>query len=89
MATHKSAIKAHEKSLRTKDRNQSIISRIKTFIKRVEACLTAAKPVEAKEAMKNAESQIMRGVQKGVLKKNTASRKVSRLTKRVKALESK
>ncbi|MCE2993468.1 MAG: 30S ribosomal protein S20 [Alphaproteobacteria bacterium] len=89
MANHKSAVKAHDKSLKNKARNQSILTKIKTFIKKVEACITGGSSVEAQSAMRNAESEIMRGVSKGALKKNSASRKVSRLTKKVKALETK
>ena len=89
MANHKSAVKAHEKSLKNKARNQSILTKVKTFIKKVEACITGGNATEAQSAMRKAESEIMTSVSKGVMKKNTASRKVSRLTKKVLALESK
>ena len=85
MANHKSAVKAHKKSLKNRTNNISILSRIKTFIKKVEEAITSGKADEAKSAMRSAESEIMRGVTKGVLKQNTASRKVSRLVKKVKA----
>lgn len=89
MANHKSASKAHKQSLARKARNTSIISKIKTFIKKVEEAITAGNKDEAKKAMVAAESAIMKGVTKKVLKKNTASRKVSRLSKKVKASNSK
>jgi|JI10StandDraft_1071094.scaffolds.fasta_scaffold941562_2 small subunit ribosomal protein S20 len=89
MATHKSAVKAHRISLKNKDRNQSILSRIKTFIKKLEEMLTSGDHTAAKTALQNAESEIMKGASKGALKKNTAARKVSRLTKKVKKLEKK
>jgi small subunit ribosomal protein S20 len=87
MANHKSAVKAHKRSLAKRDRNISVLSRIKTFIKKVEELITTGKPAEAVEAMRKAESEIMKGVSKGVVKKNSGSRKVSRLTKKVKSLQ--
>jgi small subunit ribosomal protein S20 len=61
-------------------------SRIRTFVKKVELALEAGNAEEAKVALKAAQPELMRGVTKGVLHKKTASRKVSRLAKRVKAL---
>ncbi len=61
-------------------------SRIRTFIKKVELALESGDKAAATEAFKAAEPEIKRGVSKGVLHKNTASRKVSRLAKRVNAL---
>lgn len=89
MANHKSAAKAHKQSLQNKTRNQSIMSRIKTFIKKMEDAIVSGKSAEAKEAFRTVESQITRGVSKGVFKKNTAARKVSRFSKKVKSLEAK
>jgi small subunit ribosomal protein S20 len=85
MATHKSAIKAHRRSEKNKARNIGILSRIKTFVKKVEAFITEGNQDEAKVALRKAESEIMKGVSKKVIKKNAAARKVSRLNKRVKA----
>jgi small subunit ribosomal protein S20 len=89
MANHKSAIKAHKQSLKNRDRNQSILSRIKTYIKKFEDALASGKSAEVAEAFRVTESEIMRGVSKGVLKKNTAARKVSRFAKKAKLLEAK
>lgn len=61
-------------------------SRIRTFVKKVERALDAGDAAAATAAFKLAEPELMRGVTKGVLHKNTASRKVSRLAKRVKTL---
>ena len=66
--------------------NHARISRIRTFIKEVEAALTAGKKKEAAEALKKAQPELARGVARGVVHKNTASRKLSRLSKRVAAL---
>jgi small subunit ribosomal protein S20 len=66
--------------------NRSRVSRIRTFVKHVEEALAGGDPVAAAAALKAAQPEVMRGVTKGVLRKETASRKISRLTKRVKAL---
>jgi small subunit ribosomal protein S20 len=66
--------------------NGARVSRIRTFIKAVESALDAGKKKEAAEALKQAQPELMRGVARGVIHKNTASRKFSRLTKRVAAL---
>lgn len=89
MAIHKSAIKAHRRSEAKSARNTSIISTVKTFIKKVEGLITANKPEEAKVALREAESQIMKANSKGVIKKNSAARKVSRLSKKVKSISKK
>lgn len=66
--------------------NKSRKSRIRTFVKKVELALESGNADEAKLALKEAQPELMRGVTKGVMHKKTASRKVSRLAKRVKAL---
>ena len=66
--------------------NHARISRIRTFVKQVESALAAGKKKEAAEALKLAQPELARGVARGVLHKNTASRKLSRLSKRVAAL---
>ena len=66
--------------------NHSRISRIRTFIKQVESAVAAGKKKDAAEALKMVQPEIARGVARGVLHKNTASRKFSRLAKRVAAL---
>ncbi len=66
--------------------NKSRKSRIRTFVKKVELALESGNAEEARLALKAAQPELMRGVTKGVLHKKTASRKVSRLAKRVKAL---
>jgi small subunit ribosomal protein S20 len=58
-------------------------SRVRGFIRKVEEAIASGDPSAAQAALKVAEPEIMRGVSKGVLHKNTGSRKVSRLSKRV------
>ena len=66
--------------------NGARVSRIRTFIKAVETALAAGKKDDAAAALKQAQPEIARGVARGVLHKNTAARKFSRLTKRVSTL---
>lgn len=66
--------------------NTNRTSRVRTFIRKVEEAITSGDKAAASEALRAAQPEIMRAAQKGVLHKNTASRKVSRLSKRVGAL---
>ncbi len=66
--------------------NKARVSRIRTFIRAVEESIEAGDQAVAAAALKAAQPEIMRGVTKGVLHKNTASRKISRLSKSIKAL---
>ena len=86
MANHKSAKKRIRRNLARAEINKSRISRIRTFIKKVELAITAGDSDEARKALRLAQPEIMRGVNKGVLHKNTASRKMSRLAASAKKL---
>ena len=66
--------------------NHSRISRIRTFVKAVESAIAAGKKSDAAEALKMVQPEIARGVAHGVIHKNTAARKFSRLSKRVASL---
>lgn len=66
--------------------NKARRSRIRTFLRRVEEAITGGDQAVAKDALKAAQPEVMRGVTKGVMHKNTASRKISRLSARVKAM---
>lgn len=66
--------------------NTNRVSRIRTFVKKVESAIAGGDKTAAAEALKAAQPELARGVAKGVLHKNTAARKLSRLTKRVAAL---
>lgn len=66
--------------------NRNRVSRIRTLVKKVELALTAGDKVAATAAMSDMQPELARGVAKGVVHKNTAARKFSRLTKRVTAL---
>ena len=71
---------------RRTDVNKARRSRIRTFIRKVEEAIASGDQTAATEALKVAQPEIMRGVTKGVVHKNTAARKFSRLTKRAAAL---
>lgn len=79
-----------KKRIRRNDRRAEIngarVSRIRTFVKQVEAALAAGDKEKAQDAIRRVQPELARGVAKGVLHKNTASRKFSRLTKRIAAL---
>ena len=79
-----------KKRIRRNDRRAEIngarVGRIRTFIKKVEAALASGDKTEAATALQQAQPELARGVAKGVLHRNTASRKFARLTKRVSAL---
>jgi small subunit ribosomal protein S20 len=66
--------------------NKARRSRIRTFIRKVEEAIASGNKEAAAEALKAAQPELMRGVTKGVVKMNTASRKISRLSARVKAV---
>jgi len=66
--------------------NKARRSRMRTFVKKVELAIEAGDQTVAKTALVAAESEMMRAVSKGILHKNTGSRKVSRLSARVKAM---
>ena len=61
-------------------------SRIRTFLRKVEDAISTGDQVAARAALKSAQPELMRGVTKGVYHKNTAARKLSRLSARVKAI---
>ena len=86
MANTPSAKKRVRQLERKTEVNKARRSRIKTFIKKVEESILAGDSSEAKNAFKIAQPEIQRGVTKGIFHKNTASRKLSRLLKRVKAI---
>lgn len=66
--------------------NKARRSRIRTYLRRVEEAIESGDQSAAKEALQAAQPELMRGVTKGLMHKNTASRKMSRLSNRVKSL---
>lgn len=86
MAHSRSAKKRIRQTLRRTLRNKSRKSRIRTFVRKVEEAVARGDHEAARAAFVAAESELRRGVTKGVLHLNTAARKISRLARRVKAL---
>ena len=86
MANTSSAKKATRKIAARSTVNKSRVARVRTYLRKVEEAIASGDKDKAGAALKEAEPEIMRAVSKGVLHKNAASRKVSRLTARVKAV---
>ena len=86
MANTSSAKKAARKIARRTDVNRNRRSRVRTHVRKVEEALAAGDRGAAEAAFAAAQPELMRAANRGVLHKNTASRKVSRLAQRVKAL---
>lgn len=86
MANHKSAEKRIRQTARRTEVNRARVSRIRTFVKKVELAIASGDRTAAADALRDAQPELMRGVSKGVLHKNTVARKLSRLSARIKTL---
>jgi len=86
MANTPQAKKRIRRNARRAEINGSRLSRIRTLVKKVEAAVAAGDKGAAQAALSSAQPELARGVARGVLHKNTASRKFGRLTKAVAAL---
>ncbi len=86
MANSRSAKKAVRKIARKTEVNKSRRTRMRTFVRSVEEAITAGDQKAAQEALVKAQPELMRAAQQRVLPKNTASRRLSRLSSRIKAM---
>lgn len=86
MANSAQAKKRARQIVRRTEVNKTRRSRIRTYLRKLDEAITSGDKAGATEALKNAQPEIMRGVTKGIFHKNTASRKMSRMSARVKAL---
>ncbi|HZZ61946.1 MAG TPA: 30S ribosomal protein S20 [Roseiarcus sp.] len=86
MANTKSAQKAARQTLRRTAVNKSRRTEMRTFVRKVEEAIASKDAKAAAEALGEAEPRLARAAQNGIVHKSAASRKISRLTKRVKAL---
>ena len=86
MANHKSSKKRILRNNKRNEINSNRISRIRTYIKKVETEISSENKDKANEAFKLAMPEIQRGVSKGLVHKNTASRKLSRLSNKIKTI---
>ena len=87
MANIKSAKKRVLVSRARAARNKSIRSEAKTYIKKVETAIASGSKAEAQEALRNATGILEKATSKGVYHKNTTSRKISRMSKAVNAMD--
>lgn len=87
MANHASSRKRIRRDARRAVVNGNRRNRVRTFLKKVESAIAAGNPQEAEDALRQAQPELQRSVAKGIFKKNTASRKMSRLSGRIKALK--
>ena len=86
MAHHQSAKKRIRQTTRRTEINRSRVSRIRTYVKKFDAALASGDKAAAEAALREAMPELQRGVTRGVLHRNTVSRKISRMSPRVKAL---
>ena len=89
MANHASAKKRIRTNARRNEVNTARTSRIRTFLKKVETAIAGGDAKAAAEAYKAVQPELMRGVARNIIEKNTAARKMSRLNARIKALVNK
>ncbi len=87
MANHASARKRIRTNARRHEINGARRSRVRTFTKKVELAIAAGDVAAATEALKAAQPELQRGAAKGIVEKKAASRKISRLSARIKALK--
>ena len=87
MANHKSSKKRILRNNKRNEINSNRISRIRTYIKKVETEISSENKDKANEAFKLAMPEVQRGVSKGLIHKNTASRKLSRLSNKIKTIK--
>ncbi|HEU4683191.1 MAG TPA: 30S ribosomal protein S20 [Nitrospira sp.] len=83
---HKSTIRRARQAERRRVRNRGTLTAVKSIVKKVEAAVADKKVDEAKASLREATSALSKAVSKGVLKRNTASRRISRLTHAVNSL---
>ncbi|MBV1834282.1 MULTISPECIES: 30S ribosomal protein S20 [Novacetimonas] len=86
MANTASARKRIRQTERRNARNTARISRVRTFVKKVETAIEAGKKEDATVALRAAQPELQRAVGKGVMHANTVARRISRLSARIKAL---
>ena len=86
MANHHSAKVRIRRNARRAAINGDRLNRVRTYVKKVETAIASGDKLAAQDALRAAQPEIQRGAQKGVMHGNTASRKISRLSARIKAM---
>jgi small subunit ribosomal protein S20 len=88
MANHTATKKSIRKTDKRTAVNKNIKTRVRTFLKNVDKAIASGEQQPANDALKVAQSEIMKAVSKNVFKLNTASRRISRLSAKIKSLKS-
>jgi small subunit ribosomal protein S20 len=86
MATHKSAEKRIRQTAKRTAINRSRLSRVRTYVKKVETAILSGDKAAAQSAFHDAQPELHRATTKGVMHKNTVARRLSRLAARINAL---
>lgn len=86
MATHKSAEKRIRQTKRRTDVNQARLSRFRSSVRKVEDAIAKGDKKAAEAAMRVAEPELVKTAAKGLIHRNTATRKISRLVQRIKSM---
>jgi small subunit ribosomal protein S20 len=86
MANHKSAEKRYRQTLKRTVINRARVSRVRTFVKKVETAIASGDRDAAQSAFALAQPELHRAINKGVMHRNTVARKLSRLAARINAL---
>jgi len=86
MANHPSAAKRHRQTVTRAKVNTARSSRLRTFVKEVEIAIASGDKDKARAAFAAAQPELQRGAKRGIVHRRTASRKLSRLNARIKAL---
>ncbi len=86
MANHKSAEKRHRQTLRRTEVNRARVSRLRTFLKKVELAIESGNKDTAVQAYAEVQPELHRGIGRGIVHRNTVARKLSRLSARINAL---
>lgn len=87
MANHKSALKSIRQTSKRTTMNKARMSRIRTHMRYVEEAIKAGKKEEAQNTFRTMQSELMRGVRRNLFHMNTAARKLSRISSRIKAIQ--
>jgi small subunit ribosomal protein S20 len=87
MANHKSALKTIRQTETRTALNKSRMSRIRTHLRNVEEAIQSGKKVDAQERFREMQSELMRGVRRNLFHKNTAARKLSRISARIRSIQ--
>ncbi len=88
MANHKSAVKRARQALKRRDRNRAVRSEVRTEVKNLQSAIASGDATKAQSQLRVVEGKLRKAASKGVYKKTTASRSVSRLAKAVAGLGS-